>query len=167
MPSGSDPMGRHRFDRGSHATPTTTAATTATLRGNISHISGGGRRVTERAWIGPRALGLASSLASSLHRPWRVTVDASGISSEILSGIFLGDLMLRTRCFARHVFRKRGRSGGDESGGRKCDDCSLHPSSSLFGTMSCDCRSWIVSRFEISATCIRKDRDGRVLEPLP
>ena len=75
--------------------------------------------------------------------------------------------MLRTLCFARHVFRKRGRSGGDESGGSKCDDCSLHRSSSLFGTMNCDCRSWIASRFELSAKCIRKDRDGRMRVRLP
>ena len=162
MPSGSDPMERRRFDRGSHATPTTAATTaTTTLRGNVSHISGCGRRVSEGAWIDPRALGLAPGLA--LHRPWSIAVDASGMLSEI----FLGDPMLRRRCFTRHVFRKRDRSCGDESGGRKCDDCSLHPSSSLFGAMSCDCRSWIVSRFEISATCIRKDRDGRMLEPLP
>ncbi len=39
--------------------------------------------------------------------------------------MFLRDLM-QTRCFACYTLRKHGRCGGDESGGRKCDDRCLH-----------------------------------------
>jgi len=34
--------------------------------------------------------------------------------------------MLQARCFARYALRKHSRCGGDESGGRKCDDRRLH-----------------------------------------
>jgi hypothetical protein len=120
-------MGGCRFDDGLHATPAaastaTTAAAAAALRGNVGHISRPSRRVTESAGIGPRALDRA------LHRPRGVSVN--------VSVMFPGDLVLRTRCFARYVFGKYGRSGGDKSGGRKCNDCSLHLSSSLLGAMS-------------------------------
>jgi hypothetical protein len=40
--------------------------------------------------------------------------------------MFLGNLMLQTRCLAWYTLRKHGRCGSDESGSRKCDDCCLH-----------------------------------------
>jgi hypothetical protein len=40
--------------------------------------------------------------------------------------MFIKNLMLQTRCFAWYTLRKHGRCGGDESGGRKCDDRCLH-----------------------------------------
>jgi len=49
---------------------------------------------------------------------WRV----AGDSRVMLPG----DLMLQTRHFACCCLRNHGRCGGDESGGRKCDDRCLH-----------------------------------------
>ena len=70
------------------------------------------RRVTESSRI-------ALLQALGLHlTPWSVPGDTRVM--------FLRDLMRQTRRLAWYTLREHGRCGGDESGGRKCDDRCLH-----------------------------------------
>jgi hypothetical protein len=93
---------------GSHATPSASAATTS-LSGRFEisvQTTGFTSRVTESSRIALlRALGLHLTQRS--------------VAAPVM---FLGDLMLLTR----YTLCKHGRCGGDESGGRKCDDRCLH-----------------------------------------
>ena len=96
---------------GSHATPSASAATTASSH-TFEKVTAFTRRVTGSARI-------ARLRARGLHLTRRrVTGDARVM--------FLGDLMLHTCCFTRYTLRKRDRSGGDENGGGKCDNRCLH-----------------------------------------
>ena len=91
---------------GSHATPSASAAT-------LSHTF---EKTTAFVRRGTGSSRIARLRALGLHLMQRGVAGDAGV-------MFLGDLMLR-RCFAR--LRKRGRCGGDESRGRKCDDRCLH-----------------------------------------
>jgi hypothetical protein len=109
---------------GSHATPSASAsAATTTLSHTVEKTTAFVRRVTGSSRIAPlQALGL--------HLTQR------GVAGDARV-MFRRDLMLQTRCFACYTLRKRGRCGGDESGGRKRDDRSLH----FFGPPSLEIRS--------------------------
>jgi hypothetical protein len=76
--------------------------------------------------------------------------------------MFLGDLVPRTRRFAWHTLRKRGRCG-DESGGRKRNDRCLHFQSSLPGMKSP--RGWLkLEPFHERATSRCERFQGHVVE---
>jgi hypothetical protein len=99
---------------GSHASASASAATTSLSgRFDISvQATGLTRHITESSRIAlPRALGL--------HLTRRSVAGDGRV-------MFLKNLMLQARCFAWYTLRKYGRCGGDESGGRKCDDRCLH-----------------------------------------
>jgi hypothetical protein len=106
---------------GSHATPSASAASAATTASShtFEKVTAFTRRVSGSTRI-------ARLRARGLHLTQRRVTGGARV-------MFLGDLMLQTRCFARYTPRKRGRCGGDESGGRKCDDRCLHFQSSLLG----------------------------------
>ena len=99
----------------SHATPSASTAATTSLSGRFDgsvQTSGCSRCVTESSLI---AVLPTPGLHLTLRR-------VAGDNRVMLPG----DLMLRAGDFAGYGLRRHGQCGGDQSGGRKCDDRCLH-----------------------------------------